>query len=80
MFYGAGEHYYGTGYAESLLNGRYKYEGIVGYIYDHQEQGTVPLYAYWGNSEHYYSTYLSSTAGNGEYKFDSFIGYVYPVN
>lgn len=59
------DHFYTTnpneiGTTKSGVVGRYGYrsEGIAGYCYPKQEQGTIPLYRYWHGavSDHFYTT------------------------
>jgi hypothetical protein len=66
----------------------YKFERIVGYIYDTQQHGTVPFYQYFNptNSDHFYTidvneigTIATDIVGRHGYKFERIAGYIYPA-
>ncbi|MDQ0641811.1 hypothetical protein QF042_005376 [Pedobacter sp. W3I1] len=70
-FYNWTEHYYTT------TNGNYPgyhFEGIEGYLYKEEVNGTVPLYSFYNGTDHYYTT---TNGGYLGYQFEGVVGYIY---
>lgn len=79
-YWGDGEHYYTLDSTPTLLNGKYKLEGVVGYIYRIKYQ-VLCLYTSIGEMvEHHYDLQYAPKLWYGQYKYEGITGYVYPIN
>lgn len=82
--YGNGHHFYTTDNVEanSAAIYGYRYEGLAGYIYPNNQQGTVPLHRLYGYGDHFYtaSSMEVQIAASYGYHYEGIAGYIYPSN
>ncbi|ABK14965.1 hypothetical protein Mthe_1183 [Methanothrix thermoacetophila PT] len=82
--YGYGDHFYTTSYPEVQFANSigYRYEGIAGYIYPSNQDGTIPLYRMYGYGDHFYTTSYPEVqfANSIGYRYEGIAGYIYPSN
>lgn len=79
---GSGDHFYTMNWNELSAAGfsRWNYEGVQGYIVNHQVANSIPLYRYYNtrNGDHFYTTNWGELGGAGSngWVYEGIAGYV----